>query len=69
MNLSGMNKLIVHLPACDIATLEQIGHDKNCSMGTLLRELLGNVCADYRQSKRFEVHPSHYADRNSVEEL
>lgn len=47
----------------DIPILEQVAKDKGYSVSFLVREIIGNWCADQRRDKRLRMPAIHYTAR------
>ena len=49
----------------DVPILEQAAKAKQfVSVAFLIREIVGNWCADQRRDKRMRMSPAHYTQRN-----
>lgn len=50
----------------DVPILERVAKDKQfISVAFLIREIVGNWCADQRRDKRLAMSPAHYTQRNA----
>ena len=50
----------------DVPILEQVAKDKPfISVAFLIREIVGNWCADQRRDKRLKLPSHHYSQRNA----
>lgn len=52
----------------DLPVLERVAKEKGYSVAFLVREIVGNWCADRRAEKRLMMPASHYVARNSGDE-